>query len=176
MASFFNWLSRKSGIHAQPPAISEVVYAPNTNIPYRPDLIDGLQDDHQQLGRSFGELVAAVDDGKPREVRAALDEFEGLLYDHLLREKTSFYIYIRGIYADNESMLELVNYFSREMDSIQREIIRFFRRHKHSALSPQELQVMKKELDGLGAALTDRIQREESQLYPLYLQPDEVDL
>lgn len=174
MSFIFNWLGRISGERGRSVGDSERVYAPNTQIPYRPDLIDGLQDDHQQLAQDFTRLVDAARGGKAKEIRFALDEFEGRLYDHLLREKTSFYFYIRGIYAHDEAMLELVNYFSVEMDNIQREVIRFFKRHKHATFSNEEVRILREELKGLGAALTDRIRREESQLYPLYQHPDNV--
>lgn len=171
MSVFSKWFGKKTvaGDESMPDA--KPVFAPNTRIPYHATLIDDLKSDHQQLGVIFGELVAAASAGKTKETKAALDEFEGLLYDHLLKEKTSFYIYLRGIFSQDKETLELVNHFSREMDGIQREVMKFLRKYKTSALSPDELREMNDELEDLGKALTDRIKREESRLYPLYMPP-----
>ena len=171
MSVFSKWFGKKDVAGADSMADAEPVFAPNTSIPYHATLIDDLKSDHQQLGVSFGELVTAASAGKAKETKAALDDFEGLLYDHLLKEKTSFYIYLRGIFSGDEGTLELVNHFSREMDGIQREVMKFLRKYKTSDLSPDELREMNDELDDLGKALTDRIKREESRLYPLYMPP-----
>ncbi len=175
MSVFSKWFGKKGTAANQPLAEAEPVFAPNTSIPYHTTLIEDLKGDHQQLGVIFGELVAAASAGKTKETKAALDEFEGLLYDHLLKEKTSFYIYLRGIFSEDEGTLELVNYFSREMDAIQREVMKFLRKYKASDLSADKIREMNTELDDLGKALTDRIKREESQLYPLYMPPPASD-
>jgi len=175
MSVFSKWFGKKDTAGDRSLSDAEPVFAPNTNIPYHTTLIEDLKSDHQRLGVIFGELVAAARAGKTKETKAALDEFEGLLYDHLLKEKTSFYIYLRGIFSEDEGTLELVNHFSREMDAIQREVMKFLRKYKASELSPDELQEMNAELDDLGKALTDRIKREESQLYPLYMPPPAAD-
>ncbi len=174
MSVFLEWFRKKFAASNKTATDAELVFAPNTNIPYRPTLIDDLKSDHQQLGVIFGELVAAASSGKAKETKIALDHFEGLLYEHLLKEKTSFYIYLRGILSQDEGTLELVNHFSREMDGIQREVIKFLRKYKNSDLSPNELSTMNNELRDLGKALTNRIKREESQLYPLYMPPSAV--
>ena len=177
MSVFSKWFEKKFATSEQPPLPNtERVFAPNTSIPYHPALIDDLKSDHRQLGLIFGRLVAAAQADDAKDVKAALDQFEGLLYEHLLKEKTSFYIYLRGIFSQDEGTLELVNHFSREMDEIQREVIKFIRKYKKSDLSSNELRVMNDELDGLGKALTNRIEREETQLYPLYLPPQTAGL
>lgn len=174
MSIFLKWFGKKFATSEEAASDAELVFAPNTSIPYRPTLIDDLKSDHQQLGTIFAELVAATHAGKTKETKKALDQFEGLLYEHLLKEKTSFYIYLRGIFSQDEGTLELVNHFSREMDGIQREVMKFLRKYKNSDLSPNELSAMNNELSGLGKALTNRIKREESQLYPLYMPPSAV--
>ncbi|HEX23203.1 MAG TPA: hemerythrin domain-containing protein [Chromatiales bacterium] len=174
MSVFSKWFGKKPAYREESTSDAEAIFAPNTSIPYRTTLIDDLKSDHQQLGVVFGELVAAASTGKIKETKAALDEFEGLLYDHLLKEKTSFYIYLRGIFSEDEGTLELVNHFSREMDGIQREVMKFLRKYKESDLSSDELREMNNELSDLGKALTGRIKREESQLYPLYMPPPAV--
>ena len=175
MSVFSKWFGKKHVAGDGAVSDAEPLFAPNTSIPYHATLIDDLKSDHQQLGVIFADLVAAASAGNTKETRAALDQFEGLLYDHLLKEKTSFYIYLRGIFSQDESTLELVNHFSREMDGIQREVMKFLRKYKASNLSPDELREMNTELDDLGKALTDRIKREESQLYPLYMPPPAAD-
>lgn len=174
MSGFLKWFERKFSTSDEAASGAELVFAPNTSIPYRPTLIDDLKSDHQQLGSIFAELVAATNAGKRKETKKALDQFEGLLYEHLLKEKISFYIYLRGIFSRDEGTLELVNYFSREMDGIQREVMKFLRKYRESSLSPSELSEMSHELNGLGKALTNRIKREEAQLYPLYMPPSAV--
>jgi len=176
MSVFSKWFGKKYVASEGSTSNAEPVFAPNTSIPYHSTLINDLKSDHQQLGVIFGELVSAAGAGKTKETKVALDQFEGLLYDHLLKEKTSFYIYLRGIFSQDEGTLELVNHFSREMDGIQREVMKFLRKYKESNLSPDELREMSNELDDLGKALTDRIKREEAQLYPLYLPPQTAGL
>ncbi len=175
MSVFSKWFGKKTATGDVPVSDAKPVFAPNTRIPYHSDLIDDLKRDHQQLGGIFADLVSAVGAGKAKEAKAALDDFEALLYDHLLKEKTSFYIYLRGIFSRDEETLELVNHFSREMDGIQREVVKFLKKYKASTLSPEALREMNDELGDLGKALTDRIQREESHLYPLYMPPPSAD-
>ncbi len=174
MSVFLKWFGKKHTTSDETASDAELVFAPNTSIPYRSTLIDDLKNDHQRLGSIFAELVAATNAGKTKETRVALDQFEGLLYEHLLKEKISFYIYLRGIFSRDEGTLALVNHFSREMDGIQREVMKFLRKYKESSLSPSELSEMSHELNGLGKALTNRIKREETQLYPLYMPPSAV--
>lgn len=142
--------------------------APGTEIHYHPHLIDHLTSDHRTLLDLYGTVQKHLAAREFNAVSERLEEFREILENHLLTEKIRLYVYLEHQLTDDPERAELTREFRREMDAIGRAVMRFFRTHKDFAVNEEQLPQFKKELDGLGQVLTDRIAREEKTLYPMY--------
>ena len=143
--------------------------APGTAISYDAGLVPKLTQDHRQLVETYKQVHAALARNDLKTVRDRLIQFRGALQDHLLAENVKLYVYLARQLAGDEDSSQLVNEMRREMMGIGRTVMDFLRKYTDSPISPENTGHFKTELDGIGAALVQRIQREETSLYPLYL-------
>jgi disulfide oxidoreductase YuzD len=63
---------------------------------------------------------------------------------------------------------QTISDFRHEMDRIGRVVMAFLRKYSEANFTPETADAFRGELEEIGAALTDRIRREEEILYPLY--------
>lgn len=143
--------------------------APGTKISYSPELIAKFKHDHQQLLQLFGATKAAATAGDVVTAAARLDDFRGALQGHLLNENIRLYIYLEHALAANPDSHALVRGFRHEMDEIGKAVVSFLAKYRELASKPELAAPFSEELDGVGAVLVQRIQREEETLYPLYM-------
>lgn len=142
--------------------------APGTSIHYHPDLIAKLTGDHQVLLKLFGETKAAADGGNVAQAAARLEEFRVALQAHLLTENIRLYVYLEHAQADDAQSHALIHEFRHEMDEIGKAVVGFLGKYRELATRPDLAADFSTELGGVGKVLVERIQREESALYPLY--------
>lgn len=79
------------------------------------------------------------------------------------------YVYLTRQLADDEANSEIISDFRREMAKIGRVVMEFLRKYTEQPFDTTNMDEFKNELDGIGAALTARIEREEGVLYTLYM-------
>lgn len=144
--------------------------APGTAITYDAALIPALTNEHRQLVEVYKQVHAALARSDMGGVRQRLLQFRGSLQEHLLKENVKLYVYLARHLASDEDSSQLVNDMRREMMGIGRVVMDFLRKYTETPIDPSQAAQFKTELDGIGAALVQRIEREESALYTLYLQ------
>lgn len=167
----FNFLKKKSTkVETENNATEQQVhaFAPGTEIRYNPNLVEKLEDDHQDLLRIFGEINAAFADNDYSQVTENLKEFKHGFLDHILVENVSLYVYMKSAFSDDEANIELVQEFRSEMDGIGKAVRAFLLKYETIGIDKDLAASFENELAGIGEALVARIEREESTLYPLY--------
>lgn len=143
--------------------------APGTQIRYHPDLVDQLMTDHQKLLGIYGEIQAAFQAGNYPLVSQKLDEFRSGLQGHLLTENVRLYIYLDRCLAGDETNSELIRGFRREMDAIAKVAMNFLKKYEAIGVDQDLAAAFAKDFATIGQVLTERIQKEEQVLYPLYM-------
>ena len=143
--------------------------APGTNIRFSPDLVAHLEADHQKLLQIFtdiGNSFTATD--LPATVHH-LEDFRGAIQAHLLTENVRLYIYLEHALAQDAESHALIHEFRLEMAGIGKAVLAFLGKYKELAAQPNLATSFGADLSAVGKVLMERIQREESTLYPLYL-------
>ena len=148
---------------------SQFASAPGTGIRYSPTLIDELKKDHKQLLATYMAIKASFDGGDYRTVSAKLNEFRIGLQGHLLTENVRFYIYLDRVHGQDEMNSDLIRGFRREMDGIGRTALNFLKKYETIGVDKELAGAFAKDFAEIGTVLGERIQREESVLYPLYI-------
>ncbi len=143
--------------------------APGTEIRYDPTLVDTLKRDHQQLLTAYGEIQAAFEDEDFELVSAQLNDFRAALHAHLLTENVRLYIYLNRQMAGDELNSDLIHGFRREMDSIGRNVLKFLKKYQTIGVDRELAPAFGRDFAAIGKVLVERIQQEESTLYPLYM-------
>jgi regulator of sigma D len=142
--------------------------APGTRIGYDPLLLDQLRRDHRKLLDLFAVTQALLSSRDYAGVQRKLGEFRVMLQDHLLTANTKLYIYVSRQLADDPVYSALVNTVRRDMLDNSRQIMEFLRTYSAIRLDDNSGQMFQTELLSIGEALMQRIEREESSLFPLY--------
>lgn len=139
-----------------------------SEIRYSPQLISRLHGDHASLIELYQAVVARLAARRFEELPAALGQFKSKFDVHVLNENLRFYCYLEQKLHDRPSDLALIKEFRREMNGIARGVVNFIRKYQAAGVSAENQQTFATELQHVGALLVQRIQREESDLYPLY--------
>ncbi len=167
----FNFFSKKNAAPetAERAAASQYASAPGSEIRYSPTLVDELKKDHQDLLSLYMDIKASFERGDYEAVSAKLNEFRVGLQGHLLTENVRFYIYIDRVHGKDEMNSELIRSFRREMDGIGRTALNFLQKYEMIGVDRALAGAFASDFAAIGAVLTERIKKEESVLYPLYM-------
>lgn len=143
--------------------------APGTEIRYAPDLIDSLKGDHQTLLTLYGEIQEAFDNKDYPTVSEKLETLKSGLQSHLLTENVRLYIYLDRCLAHDASNSELIRGFRREMDDIAKVAMKFLNKYSTIGVDEDLAAHFSQDFATIGKVLGERINKEETTLYPLYL-------
>lgn len=153
---------------ARPASAPPQPQAPGTRIGYDPLLLDQLRRDHRKMLDLFAVIQSLLTSRDYAGVQRKLGEFRITLQDHLLAANTKLYIYVSRQLADDPAYSSLINTVRREMLDNSRQIMEFLRTYGAIRLDDDSGQMFQTELLSIGEALMQRIEREESSLFPLY--------
>lgn len=137
-------------------------------IGYDPGLVASLLHDHAELGALFGRIGELHRAGVYGEMRALLVSFKSRLEAHVLTENVRFYNYLEQSLGDEPDNAEVMRDFRRDMNGIARGVIEFVKKYQHSDFSVTEQKQFAADYDKVGRMLEQRLDSEESNLYPLY--------
>jgi len=149
--------------------------APGSSIQYHPDLIGRFKDQHAELQKTFHAIKSQVQNSDFVDVRKSLQAFKQALMAHLLEENIKLYTYLSRCVAGNADSRELMLNLKSEMERVGTAMMRIINKHTDTdatATSPDR-QTLLDDLDEVGAMLFNRIQREETSLYELYVPPED---
>jgi regulator of sigma D len=142
--------------------------APGTRIGYDPLLLDQLRRDHRKMLDLFAVTQALLITHDYAGVQRKLGEFRVMLQDHMLTANTKLYIYVSRQLSEDAVYSSLINTVRRELLDNSRQIMEFLRTYSAMRLDDNSAQMFQTELISIGEALMQRIEREESSLFPLY--------
>lgn len=145
-------------------------FAPGTELPWDGGLIANFKADHQVLFKHFDIMTAAASKGDLAAVAKRLKQVSATIHDHLLKENVRLYAYLAHCITD-ESDKELVAEMRSEMARIGRAVTHFIRHWSDFPVVETTVADFLREAADVRSALADRMQREESTLYTLYLPP-----
>lgn len=135
---------------------------------YDSALVESLKRDHNELVKLYTEIGRLPERGRWNDIPAQLVAFKSRLEAHLLAENVRFYNYVEYTLRDDSEDLMLIRSFRREMNTIARGVIDFVKKYQHGAFDERARKAFLEDYQGVGALLTQRIEREEGSLYPLY--------
>lgn len=143
--------------------------APGTSIGYNADLVPHLEADHQKLLQIFTAINTSFNAADLAATVQHLEDFRGAIQAHLLTENVRLYIYLEHALARDAGSHALVHEFRLEMDGIGKAVLAFLAKYRQMEAQPELAATFGSDLEAVGKVLVERIQREESTLYPLYL-------
>lgn len=152
-----------------PAASNQYNTAPGTEIRYAPDLIGSLKGDHQQLLALYGKVQEAFEARNYPAVSEHLEAFKSDLQSHLLTENVRLYIYLDRCLAHDTTNSELIRGFRREMDDIAKVAMKFLNKYSAIGVDADLANHFAEDFTTIGKVLGERITKEESILYPLYM-------
>jgi hypothetical protein len=143
-------------------------HAPGTRIGYDPLLIQRFKSDHQRMLGLFTGAQNLLTTRDYDGVKRKLGELRVILQDHLMTASVKLYVYVSRQLAGDAAKSALINQQRREMLENSRLILDFLRTYGAARLDDSYAEQFQVEFLAIGAALVQRIEREESTLYPLY--------
>ena len=150
------------------PAAPGRIQAPGTRIGYDPLLISRLKADHQRMLDLFAHAQALLSSRDYDGVKRKLGELRIILQDHLMTTSVKFYVYITRQLAPDPAKSALIHAHRRDMLENSRLILDFLRTYTAVRLDDSFADVFQTEFLAIGAALVQRMEREEATLFPLY--------
>jgi hypothetical protein len=168
---FRKMLGGKKGATSQ--ALSRGIPSPeqrrNGNaIAYDAELVPALKRDHADLVKLYGAIGDAAKQGDYKQIPPMLNAFKVHLEGHLIAENVRFYNYVENAMQGDAENVNLVRSFRREMNAIARGVVDFVKKYNVPQFDEQLRGEFLADYQHVGGLLTQRIQREETSLYPLY--------
>lgn len=142
--------------------------APGTRIGYDPLLLQRFKADHRRMLAIFTQVQELLTTRDYDGVRRKLGDFRILLQDHLMLASARLYVYVARLHtADAEASAQIRGH-RQDMLRNSRVIMDFLRTYSAARLDDSFANEFQVELLAIGAALVQRIELEETRLYPLY--------
>lgn len=148
--------------------------APGTQLHYNAGLIPRFLGHHGILVDLIGKVRSSAIAGDYEHNAKYIRKFKLMLNEHLLEENLRLYTYLGHCLKDDTEGNELMQEMRKEMGSIGRAVSQFIRHYEEFGVDARNVNKFIEELDGITAALGDRIAREERSLYTLYMPPAEI--
>lgn len=150
--------------------------APGTEIHYDKNLIPRFKSHHYDLVQEISRVKKLVNAGDYQGGLGSLRTFKSLLQQHLLEENLLFYTYLHHCLTNDAEGRDLMSEMRSEMGEIGRLVTRFIKHYLEFGVDVRNAGKFDTELSSIISALGDRIAREESSLYKLYLPPSDFTL
>ena len=136
---------------------------------YDAHLVDALESEHEDLLELFNKVLQVAKSDEYSKLQLALVEFATSFTNHIKIEDQQLYGYLK-VLASKKSKVEqrVVAEFANEMKGISTSIFDILSQSTHAPIDVDSIDDFILEFERIGALLTDRIQREEQVLYPIY--------
>ena len=136
---------------------------------YDAHLVDALESEHEDLLELFNKVLQIAKSDEYSMLQLAIVEFATSFTTHIKIEDEQLYGYLK-VLASKKSKVEqrVVAQFANEMQGISTSIFDILSQSTHVPFDVDSIDDFILEFERIGALLTDRIQREEHVLYPIY--------
>lgn len=163
-----------TNITAEAESSAETLYAPNSDIPFKPTLIKELKSENRTILSAVKQLMDRIKQDNIEASHQMMVEIKKAMLDHFAKENVSLYVYITSLIEGDDDKEHVVSELKREMDGVQSMMFLFFSTYMNIELEKEDLYAMGQELSVISKVLSWRIKREEKELYPLYVAPPGV--
>lgn len=135
---------------------------------YDPDLIMTLQGEHALLLDLLQQVRRAAKDGRYTEVGAALQRFESAYQQHQGRKERQLLPYLE-LHVQHEESKTALRTLTGSGALTQRSVLGFLKHYQTTPVSDHNLRRFGRELDGVIAELSQRLDMESGSLHGLYV-------
>lgn len=156
----------------EPSTSTPLAHAPGTGIPYHPELMQEFAGHHASLRKLFAAITDSANRNDFSGTVATMEAFRRVLMTHLLEENLKLYTYLRKCLINDAASAQLVTGMKKEMGGIGTQVMDFLNAYIESGVTSANKEQFLASLAAIGTALADRLQREETSLYTLYMPPD----
>ena len=176
MASIFKLFGDSRTAVVESPEVQPVQPSPRaarpepvaTRIQHDSRLVGDLMQDHVNLVNHFTALLPLLRAGDVRGFRNSLASFKTEFQGHIIKENVKFYVYLEQSLAGDDTNIELIRDFRREMNAISRAVVQFCNKYIDARIDGTVVKQFENESGEIAKALLSRIEREERDLYSLY--------
>lgn len=175
--SFFKSLAKSKPTIAPsqvaPNAIAVAPIKPATTpagISYNPQLISKLKGDHQELFAIYTRLHGYGIGSNLAKIAPDLIVFRRTFTSHILLENVRFYVYLERLLINHPEEKNYVRSLRKDMNGIAAAVSAFCEKWITTPVTTSTQSAFTAELQGIGSALTDQVELEESKLYTLYVE------
>lgn len=167
---FRKWLGGGQGPKSQ--ALPQGIPAPEqrreAGISYDADLVPALKRDHVDLVGLYVAIGDEASRGDFQQVPQMLMSFKMHFEGHLIAENVRFYNYVENAVSHDPETTDLVRSFRKEMNAIAKGVVDFVKKYQLPDFDQKAREEFMAEYRVVGGLLTQRVEREEMSLYPLY--------
>lgn len=149
--------------------VAEYAPAPGTGIRFSPGLTDEFIQEHKRFFTLHSTILSAHERGDLAAIPPLLSEFEAILTGHFLTERVRLYAYMDAYFSTDRKTHEMLREYRTEMDRIGDSVMVLIRKYRNIDSDVSLRQEFGDDFQELGKVLTERMQREEAILYPLYM-------
>lgn len=146
------------------------VPAPAVGITYNPNLIAKLKDDHQELFAVYTRLHESAINGRFAKITDDLIVLRRAFNGHILLENVRFYVYLERLLKEHPEERNYVHSLRKDMNGIASAVSNFCESWITQQVTALTQSTFTAELEGIGGALTSRVELEETTLYTLYVE------
>lgn len=154
---------------APAPAVAPVAPA-SIGIPFNPNLIAKLKGDHQDLFAIYTRLHDSGISARFAKITDDLIVLRRTFNGHILLENVRFYVYLEKLLKNHSEERKYVHSLRKDMNGIAGAVSTFCDKWITNPVSAKTQAEFNTELQGIGGALTARVELEESTLYTLYVE------
>jgi hypothetical protein len=137
---------------------------PGSTIYYDKDLIGKLESDHVEMKTLLSRIVLDEEKGKISSARSKILKLNEKFKKHSVLEHIRLYVYLNKITENDKMSHEIVTDFRFDMAEINKAVSSLV-----VASNSMNERNLRKEINKFGKVLLDRIDREETILYPIYM-------
>jgi hypothetical protein len=142
----------------------------SAGIPFNPNLIDKLKGDHQELFAIYTRLHEAATSARFTKITDDIIVLRRVFNGHILLENVRFYVYLERLLKNHPEEKNYVHSLRKDMNGIANAVSTFCEKWITNPVTTLTQAAFTAELQGIGGALTSRVELEESTLYTLYVE------
>lgn len=133
-----------------------------------PDALEAFNRDHKKIVAALASARACAAQSRWEEARVQLSAFNVAVQGHAIKEGVRLYGPLRDHFFDDPKALEIFEAYRVEMAGLAARISDFAQSRRTLVASEALQRTFTRDLDVLGAALVERLAREEDYLFPMF--------
>ncbi|HEV2321852.1 MAG TPA: hemerythrin domain-containing protein [Gammaproteobacteria bacterium] len=149
----------------------KVVQAPVQDIPYEPNFIVALTQQHRDLVMLLVKANSAAQQDRYEDVKDSLERFKNGLSEHLTRESLKLHPYISA-HLKGENSKDVLRDMRHNAARIQGAVDGFINHYSGYPVSGVNVERFEMEIAGVIEEFSHELETEEASFYTLYQPPD----